>query len=82
MQASTLNKPLRSHVAQGTVPDLTVEGRITTNSTILFGERGTAHYAAECVRSIHRTPDKVVMEVQWQGRRALAKCWTEKLNVW
>lgn len=81
MQASTRNAPLLSHVAQGTVPDLTVDGRITTN-TILFGESGSARYAVECVRIIHQIPEKVVMEVQWQGRRALAKCWTGKLHTW
>lgn len=47
--------------------------------SILFGENGIAGALATCVRLIKsRMPGKAVMEVIFQGKRALAKFWSKE----
>ena len=46
--------------------------------TILFGCRGVARSWVNCVRLISGSPmTKAVMEIEHQGIKAIAKCWTE-----
>lgn len=56
-----------------------------TDKSILFGANGISNNVATCVRIISdriikdRLPGrKMVMEVIFQGKRALAKCWSKE----
>lgn len=47
--------------------------------TILFGCHGVARSSVNCVRLISGSPmTKAVMEIEYKGIRATAKCWTEQ----
>lgn len=47
----------------------------------MIGERGEAKAFATCVHIINSlTPGKAVMEVEFAGRKAVAKCWSAELQ--
>lgn len=56
-----------------------------TDKSILFGANGIVNNVATCVQVIsdriindHLSGKKMVMEVIFQGKRALAKCWSKE----
>ncbi|ODM22862.1 hypothetical protein SI65_00451 [Aspergillus cristatus] len=52
----------------------------TTANSILFGDKEVVKASVTCVRIIHSIPDKkAVMEVLFNGGRAIAKCWSDEL---
>lgn len=52
-----------------------------TNRTIVIGEFGEVKAFATCVRVINSlTPGKAIMEVEFAGCKAVAKCWSAELQ--
>jgi len=53
----------------------------TTANSILFGDKEVVKASVTCVRIIHNKPDKkAMMEVLFNERHAMAKCWSDGLE--
>ncbi|PWY84593.1 hypothetical protein BO94DRAFT_566707 [Aspergillus sclerotioniger CBS 115572] len=73
-QASIRPSPYRNQV---TTKDST-QGEAIGSQTIFFGgDDGVATGFVNCKRLIKKSGTKAIYEVQWDGRSAIAKCWTE-----
>ena len=73
VQASNRATPRRNLVATGGT-----EGMMMGEQTILFGGNdGSAHSWVNCGTLIRRSKHKAVYEVMWDGRPAIAKCYSE-----
>lgn len=51
------------------------------SSTIMIGQNGEARAFVTCVNIFHSLmPGKAIMEVNFAGRKAVAKCWSADLH--
>lgn len=50
---------------------------VTTKSIIFGGSDGVATHSVEVLKCIQANDDKKIFDVLWEGRPAIAKCWTQ-----
>ena len=76
-QASTRPSTYRVQEAPPTEGASEIPILSINSQTILFGDGGVSQSLVRCIRLIKGTPEKkAVFEVEWQGTKAIAKCWS------
>lgn len=78
LQNSTRETYFRNHTVPQHIPT-TLAG--FTNRMMIIGDDGEARDSANCVEILQSLmPGKVVMEVEFAGRKAVAKCWSAEFQ--